>query len=215
MHSRVPPKKPLRSVIQQRESDRQRTLSVPRRATCVLISAPLPKDTHAHTHKRRSLLHPVPFNDWPQSRQAQSQCRSVGVSKSGEGKGGAGRRRRMRRSVEEGRGGCDWRIRPTFSSSLPPTLARRRTARQIFVFFFLSGLRIHTHTHTLASAYISFLSISPYFFSSSPLLSLSRPQTRNTARISQLQSSAAAHQSGQKRGPVEQLLLQLTIHVTE
>lgn len=51
-----------------------------------------------------------------------------------------------------------------------------------------------TRARTSTHRHISFLS-----------RRISRPQTRNTAPLSQLQSWAAAHQSGQERGPVEQL----------
>lgn len=56
---------------------------------------------------------------------------------------------------------------------------------------------MHSHTR----AYVSFLSISPYFFlSPSSLLLSSRPQTRNRARISQLQSVGSSTSKRPKEG---------------
>lgn len=52
------------------------------------------------------------------------------------------------------------------------------------------------------------------FFPSSLSSPLAHKQETQPAFLN-FKASAAAHQSGQKRGPVEQLLLQLTIRVTE
>lgn len=83
----------------------------------------------------------------------------------------------------------------------------------------------HTHgrtrTHSRARKPLIYLtvflplpsspSLSFFLFFFSPL---AHKQETQPAFLN-FKASAAAHQSGQKRGPVEQLLLQLTIRVTE
>lgn len=83
-------------------------------------------------NKRCSLLYPVPFNNWPQSRQAQSLCRSLGVSKSGGGKRGGG-----------GRGALIEEYIPLFSQleDAPPD-------KYSCFFFSIQASHSHIHTHT-------------------------------------------------------------------
>lgn len=148
-------------------------------------------------NKRCSLLHPVPFNNWPQSRQAQSLCRSLGVSKSGDGKGGVGEVVGGGARIEE--------YIPLFSllEDAPPD------KYSVFIWathtYTRASTHVCTHAHTHRHTYISFLSISPYF---SPTNKKHSPHFST----SKLGSSTSKRP---RKGACGTAFLQLTIHVTE